>query len=125
MLCRELGRFPTLADVRVKSTYDDEFPSHTIFDRRLGRKADSGRKVAAYCSARPGYEGVLQICGLTSTTEVRSPNLETRPDTSRDGFVYLMKSGRFYKIGKTNHVGRRERELSIQLPEQAKRVHEI
>jgi hypothetical protein len=42
-----------------------------------------------------------------------------------DGFVYLMKSGRFYKIGKTNHVGRRERELSIQLPEHTKTVHEI
>jgi hypothetical protein len=27
------------------------------------------------------------------------------------GFVYLIKSGRFYKIGRSNAVGRREREL--------------
>ena len=36
-----------------------------------------------------------------------------------------MKSGRHYKIGKTNAVGRRERELAIQLPEKANTVHVI
>ena len=41
------------------------------------------------------------------------------------GFVYLIKSGRFYKIGKTNAAGRREYELAIQLPEKAKRIHVI
>jgi hypothetical protein len=46
-------------------------------------------------------------------------------DNPNDGFVYLIKSGRFYKIGKTNHVGRRERELSIQLPEPVNTIHSI
>lgn len=41
------------------------------------------------------------------------------------GFVYLLKSGRHYKIGKTNATGRRERELAIQLPERANTVHVI
>ena len=41
------------------------------------------------------------------------------------GFVYLAKSGRFYKIGKTNAAGRREYELAIQLPEKATTVHVI
>ena len=41
------------------------------------------------------------------------------------GFVYLLRSGRHYKIGKTNAVGRRERELAIQLPEKAQTVHVI
>ena len=35
------------------------------------------------------------------------------------------KSGRYYKIGKTNAHGRRERELAIQLPERAQTVHVI
>ena len=39
------------------------------------------------------------------------------------GFVYLLKSGRHYKIGHTNAFGRRERELALQLPEEARRVH--
>ena len=39
--------------------------------------------------------------------------------------MYLLKSGRHYKIGKTNAVGRRARELAIQLPEKANTVHVI
>jgi hypothetical protein len=47
-------------------------------------------------------------------------------DASADwGFVYLIKSGRYFKIGKTNSVGRRERELAIQLPDRAAVVHSI
>ena len=41
------------------------------------------------------------------------------------GFVYLLKSGRSYKIGKSKAIGRRERELRIQLPEPANTVHVI
>lgn len=39
--------------------------------------------------------------------------------------MYLLRSGRFYKIGRSNAVGRRERELAIQLPERAALVHSI
>jgi hypothetical protein len=39
--------------------------------------------------------------------------------------VYLLKSGRYYKIGRTNAVGRCERELAIQLPERAVVIHSI
>jgi hypothetical protein len=65
------------------------------------------------------------MCREASAVENERTDADAGPDAIKDGFVYLLKSGRFYKIGKTNHVGRRERELSIQLPEQAKRVHEI
>jgi len=41
------------------------------------------------------------------------------------GFVYLIKSSRFYKIGRSNAVGRRERELDIALPEAVRVVHSI
>ena len=39
--------------------------------------------------------------------------------------MYLLKSGRFFKIGRTNAMGRREYELAIQLPQKATRVHSI
>jgi hypothetical protein len=41
------------------------------------------------------------------------------------GFVYLTRFGRHFKIGRTNAIGRRERELAIQLPEKSKTVHVI
>jgi hypothetical protein len=37
----------------------------------------------------------------------------------------MVKSGRHYKVGRTNAVGRRQYELAIQLPERATLVHQI
>jgi hypothetical protein len=40
-------------------------------------------------------------------------------------FVYLMKHGKHYKIGKTNAMGHREYDLGIQLPEKLHFIHSI
>lgn len=42
-----------------------------------------------------------------------------------DGHVYLLRSGKHYKIGRSNAVGRRERELAIQLPQKGTILHKI
>lgn len=39
--------------------------------------------------------------------------------------MYLLRSGKHYKLGRTNAVGRRLRELAIQLPEKPDTVHVI
>lgn len=118
---RELGRFPTQADLRVKAHADQSFPSLSTFDKRLGAKAEAMRKVSAYCSANPEFRDVLAWCAI----KLEALEADAKADTSNDGFVYLLKSGRHYKIGKTNSVGMRERQLQIQLPEQARTVHSI
>lgn len=121
-LARELGRFPTHAEIRVKSTSTPEWPTSRVFDRRLGTKAEMMAHVAAYCRAHPGNDDVLALCAAhEQAVEKENETL----DASADGFVYLLKSGRYYKIGKTNHAGRRERELAIQLPDAATTVHTI
>lgn len=121
-LARELGRFPTHAEIRVKSTSAPEWPTSRVFDRRLGTKAEMMAHVAAYCRANPGNDDVLGFCDGVGSAEN-----EARDESvgGNDGFVYLLKSGRYYKIGKTNHAGRRERELAIQLPDAASTVHTI
>jgi hypothetical protein len=61
---------------------------------------------------------------VSSAAETRQRRDES-PHEIDIGFVYLLRSGRFFKIGKTNAHGRRERELAIQLPEKANSVHVI
>jgi hypothetical protein len=39
--------------------------------------------------------------------------------------LFLIRSGRHYKIGHSNAAGRREREIALQLPEKADTVHVI
>jgi hypothetical protein len=76
-----------------------------------------------HCTGRSGYEDVVRWCEEYAPRSSDLPN-ETADDVVI-GCVYLIKSGRFYKIGKTNSLGRREYELTIQLPERATTVHVI
>jgi hypothetical protein len=77
-----------------------------------------------YCRTREGYEDIIVLCeGHSPRHHVTKDQVE--PAEGEIGFVYLMKSGKFYKVGRSNATGRREYELGIQLPEKLKTVHVI
>ncbi len=119
---REIGHFPVEAELRLKARADPTFPDHTTFGTRLGNRATRAAKLRAYCLKN----GFLEIAALCPEIPQREPEEEHRAIPPLNlGTVYLLKTGKFYKIGRTNSVGRRERELSIQLPERAKLVHAI
>lgn len=120
-LCRELGRFPVSGDLRMKARNSSEFPSHTVFTR-LGPKNQLVRRVAEYCKNNEGFEDVLALCPTAINPTATRGTTEIGQE---HGFVYLLKSGRYYKIGRSNSSGRREYELAIQLPERAEKIHEI
>lgn len=122
-LIRELGRFPVVVEMRMKKRKDPSFPNEKAFER-FGTKAEFAQRIRDYCKDREGWEDVVEVCsGILANVD--SPTEEVAPGDKTFGFVYLMKSGRFYKVGRTNAAGRRERELAIQLPEKATIVHKI
>lgn len=122
-LSQELGRLPTGNDLRLKSKLDENFPSAKVFER-LGTKLELIQQLSEYCRSREGCEDVITLCeGYVPLN--RNKSEKSRQQQGKNGFVYLIKSGRFYKIGKTNAPGRREYELAIQLPERAITVHVI
>ncbi len=123
-LALELGRLPAHADLLLKARSDSEFPSHTTFGKRLGIKSELFEQLAAYCRKHKEYEGVVGLCEAYAPPKQDLPE-ELGAHEVAIGFVYLTKSGRYYKIGKTNAAGRRERELALQLPEKATTVHVI
>jgi hypothetical protein len=122
ILAKELGHFPTRTDIQLKAHVDKGFPHPETF-RRHGLKTQLAAKLSRYCEGRPGYEEVVGLCAAVHTGSARSTDTVPAPDAF--GYVYLLKSGRFYKIGRSNAVGRRERELAIQLPEKGAVVHSI
>ncbi len=121
-LIRELGRYPASGDLRLKANSDSTFPSHNVFNR-IGKKSALAKKVMLYCQEKDGYNDIIEICKPIAETSQSNPS--TSDENLIIGFVYLLKSGRFYKIGRTNAIGRREYELGIQLPDKATTVHSI
>jgi len=121
-LIRELDHFPVRNEVRLKTRTDKTFPNEKTF-QRLGSKAELANKIVEYCAARTGYEDIIQVCSPLSAAAGTSKPEQGSPHTPTFGYVYLMKSGRYYKIGRSNSLGRREYELGIQLPEPAKTIH--
>jgi hypothetical protein len=119
-LALEQGGLPREADLMVKRKQDPTFPNKTCF-RRWGDRHALLTKVADYCRGRDECALVLKLLDQGS-----SADLEQRLDSSRiKGFVYLLRSGKYYKLGRSNAIGRRLRELAIQLPQKPNTVHVI
>ena len=124
-LIKKLGHFPLEGEVRRQSKMDPTFPSHTSFGR-FGGKSNLATAIIEHCQARGGFDDVIDVCAKVASVNARMAKTEKElPNEDALGFVYLIKSGRHYKIGMTNAVGRRQYELAIQLPEKANTVHVI
>lgn len=113
---RGLGRFPANGDLRIKKRSDPAFPNDKVFDAHFGPRQKLRQAVIEYCQTHPGFDDVVTICGPISLDDEAPAKVKAAAPVVL-GFVYLMKSGKHYKIGKTNATGRREYELAIQLPE--------
>jgi len=120
-LTRELGRLPVKADMKLKRRSAADFPDPLTF----GSKLELVKRVAAYCQKRAGYEDVLLLCGQYAPPRATKAPKDVEPAQDEIGYVYLMKSGKFYKVGRSNAAGRREYEIAIQLPEKLNTVHVI
>ena len=122
-LARELGKIPAKGDIRLKKRNDSTFPNENVF-KQFGAKADLIKELANYFKDRSGYEDVVSLCKAHLTS---NPNDSEPPENQKEeiGFVYLIKSGRHYKIGRANSAGRREYEIALQLPDKTKTIHVI
>lgn len=122
---RRLGKIPTNAELRLRRRDDPAFPDAKVFDR-LGPKATWARQIAAHCEERGNCADVLTVIApLMEVSGDADASDNSADDETGFGFVYLLKSGRYYKIGRTNSTGRRTYDLAIQLPEPVTLVHEI
>jgi hypothetical protein len=122
-LAREMGRLPTVDDIRLRRRNDSAFPCAEVFHRRW-KKPALVAKLPEFCRSHDAYNDVARLCEEYVPGRPETAQESVAPDNNV-GYVYLIKSGRFYKIGKANHAGRRSYELAIQLPEKAKEVHVI
>lgn len=122
-LTRELGKIPVQGELVVKRNSDPDFPTKNTF-RRLGTKLEFLSQLLKY-SEDKGYNDVVKFCNAALEKENEIKPEGDFQEQEALSFVYLVKSGHYYKIGKTNASGRREYELAIQLPEKLIVIHKI
>lgn len=120
--CRHYKCFPTRDEFQLYRKQDPTVPSDKAIRRHFGTQADL---LAALAKRAAGDETYADIVAMLPTTPrpVRkpSPNATNTPD----GSVYLIQSGLHYKIGRSNELERRVKEIRVALPDAATLVHVI
>lgn len=123
-LIRTYRRFPTAGEIRIARKTDSLLPSPSTFDH-FGSKHQKAKKIMNYLNGKSGYDDIVSVCSDVLKSVVNSESRENASSGQIVGEVYLFKSGRYYKIGKTNDSVRRGSELRIQLPENLHLIHSI
>ena len=118
---RRLGRLPTIAEIKLARRRDPSFPSHNVF-ARLGPKAVLLRRLLDFCDQNAEFADVVALLPVADAAAADDATAEAPAD---QGFVYLLRSGRYYKIGLTLDMDERVRRLKIQLPDPVCEVHRI
>jgi hypothetical protein len=124
-LARELGRFPTDRERRLKRRNDPTFPDSKVFDR-FGSKAQLIARVLQYCRDHADFADVATLLESLEADSSAASTGRKADGQQAYGFVYLVKGhpGE-YKIGRTTLVDRRLSELGATSAIEQKLVHEI
>lgn len=116
---RHYRRTPTVAELRLYKRSHSDFPHFKTFERRFAGFSQIGAKLRAWADGREGYADLIEILSDGATLG------RDEATSASEGTVYLLQSGAFYKIGRSDEIERRLKEIRVALPDAAKLVHTI
>jgi len=117
---RHFGQVPTTIELRMYRQVDPSFPAHSTIDNHFRTKAAMLARLRDWTAGKPDYADVADMLPLEEPEEPMA-----KAAAVPEGFVYLIKSGAHYKIGRSGELERRVKEIRIALPEAATLVHAI
>jgi hypothetical protein len=116
--CLYFKKFPTAMELRLYLKIDDTFPHDKTLARQFGSLKDIPDRLAEWALNNNRTDIVGILGDRTFAPQVASLS-------KREGLVYLIKSGAYYKIGRSDELERRVKEIRIALPEPATLIHSI
>lgn len=120
-LVERLKKWPTQNELLIEHR-NGSLPSLKVI-RRLCKFPSFASQLAAYCTDREDLSTVVRIATERMEAEEAEPPIVGRAPIN--GYVYLMRSGRRYKIGHTTSPSRRHREVRLDLPDPTTLIHSI
>jgi len=122
LLISRLNKWPSENEMSLAHRRDASFPSLKVF-RRLRSAGNLPSKIVKHCENRPGLVAVREIAAKRASSQTIGSATNERAPVQ--GYVYMMRSGRRYKIGRSNSPARRYREVRLDLPDPTILVHSI
>lgn len=121
-LTRQYKHFPTYPEMRLAKVQNKAFPGpESVY--RLGTKEKRIELLREFAGRNASYKDVLDHLPEASPVALMEEQSEDAKAGAVEGFVYMEKLGKHYKIGHTTAVPRRHRQISLELPEKPLLVH--
>jgi hypothetical protein len=118
----ELQKVPSTGEIRIKCNNDSTYPGHTTFQKALGNRNEQLSALLDYAKRENAPKHIIELIanGLKA-----APTKSVEKMSVGIGYVYVIKFGDFYKIGRSNDFDRRLREIKTKLPEEGELIHVI
>ena len=126
VLTRQLGKFPTKGDLKVARSKDGSIPSYEAYVR-LGEQLYNRIPgiLLKFCHYQKDFADVIPLVESRIPSESVGEKQSIKAPQKVAGYVYLAKHGQDYRVGRSNDVVRRGREISLILPQELEHVHII
>ncbi len=121
--CRHYGHKPTQPERNLFRRSNIEMPTTTTYRKRLGSFGEQYLKLLTWCDSKENWSDVKEM--LIADLRINIPKHENPKFTAHEGLVYLLKSGPNFKIGRSDQIERRVKQISTALPDKAELVHSI
>ena len=120
-LTLKLGSIPTKSEIDLMRRQDNSVPSSKHIIGHFGSKNGLAKALLDIAASDDRFSALTDIVEVEHkvATEIGSAT------SSIDGWVYLIKSGEHFKIGRSDNLERRVKQISIALPETANLFHAI
>lgn len=119
---RHFGRLPTYDEIEIYRKSAPSIPSAQAVKRHFGARSNL---IAALAKRITADSGLADIAAMLPEKRMTNPTSLARLARTPEGFVYLIRSGDFYKVGRSDELERRVKEIRIALPDKATLVHAI
>jgi Meiotically up-regulated gene 113 len=115
------GRILTNSEIDLARRSDSSVPSSKYVLSHFGGKASLASTLINLGNENPKFAALKDIVAEQDVERSSEPNA----DRLIDGWVYLLKSGDNYKIGRSDNLERRVKQISVAMPDATNLFHAI
>ena len=125
--CRHYGHVPTIAEMKLYRRQNPKFPSKGAIAGHFQNRAVLLTELHRLAEQEDGLRDIVHMVATSRPGRIELARQAHRDDPEKivEGHVYLLKSGQYYKIGRSDKIERRIKEVRVALPEAVTLLHAI